>query len=137
MADVLALTYIGGGAYRPTLPARDLDADDIAATAAQQKRTVEAFVAEALACGLYRPTFAESEGIARLEGRLWADLAKADLLAIAGEQGINLPKRATNAEIIAAIKAAAANQGGDATPGDDPAADATGEPGTPPTGDEG
>jgi hypothetical protein len=104
--SVIALRYIGAGAYRPSLPARDLDADDIAFNAAFGKRSVAEFVAEALGCGLYRAIYdvePEPEPIA--EGSRWEDLTKAQLLAYAAEHGIEIVPRATNAAIREAIVA--------------------------------
>lgn len=80
------------------------------------------------------------------------EMTKAELLGIAAPLGLELATRATKAEIVAAIEAeqlrladeastavdeassdGEGNQGGDATPGDDPDASASGEPGTPPS----
>jgi hypothetical protein len=73
---------------------------------------------------------------------------KAELRAIAAELGLELPTRATNAELVASIEAEQArlaeeapaasddgegDQGGEDAPGDDPEASATEEPGTPPS----
>ena len=49
MADIIALKYVGlAGAFRPSIPARDLDAAELLATAGGQKRLVADLVAEAL-----------------------------------------------------------------------------------------
>jgi hypothetical protein len=75
---------------------------------------------------------------------------KAELQAIAAELGLELPKRATNAELVASIEAeqtrladeaalasgdgeGEGDEGGEDAPGDDPTASADGEPGTPPS----
>ena len=142
MGELLALTYIGEGAYRPDLPKRDLDQADIALLTNDQRQT-------ALTCGLYRATFEPDENeagepISRHDAL--EAMTKAELLDVAASQALDLGARPTNAELVDAIEAnekrlakeakaqakADANQGGDATPGDDPAASVDGEPGTPP-----
>lgn len=77
-----------------------------------------------------------------------ASKTKAELLAIAGELGLELPARATNPSIVSAIEAehtrladeaseassdGEGNEGGEDAPGEDPEASAAGEPGPPPS----
>lgn len=107
MSEVIALRYVGDGAYRPSLPARDLDHDDIAAVAAAQKRTSAALVAEALDCGLYRPTYdVEPEPV--VEGMRWEEMTKAQLIESAVVLGVEINPRATNAVIRDVLAAASA-----------------------------
>jgi hypothetical protein len=50
---VQRLTYRGDGAFRPGLPARDIDRSDLEALGATQKRDIADIVAEAVGSGLY------------------------------------------------------------------------------------
>lgn len=144
MGELLALRYVGEGAYRPGLPARDLDHADLAGLSDADREI-------ALACGLYKPIFEPDEDEAGQPIDRHAALeamTKAELNDIATSQGIDVPRSSTNAKLVEAIEAneqrladeaeasssGESDEGGDATSGDDPDATATGEPGTPPAG---
>ena len=111
MAELIALRYVGEGAFRPSLPARDLDQADIATTAGAQKRSVEELVAEALGSGLYHGVYAEPIAV----GAAWEGMTKAQLLAYAAEHGVEVDPKATNAVIRAALAAAAGTPADEAT----------------------
>lgn len=50
---VIGLKYKGAGAYRPGLPAHDMDAADIGSISSRQKRGPDELIAEAVSSGLY------------------------------------------------------------------------------------
>lgn len=122
MPEVIALRYRGDGAFRPSLPARDLDAADIAASAAVQNRSLEEFLAEAVGCGLYDVTYADApvdtqaddqeepvgEPVdAQADAIHPDDMTKAQLVETAAALGVDINPRATNATIRESLATAA------------------------------
>lgn len=111
---LIGLRYVGDGAYRPSLPARDMDAAEMAAVATAQKRSVEELAAEATACGLYQVITDEPEAPAAAEPETVEQLAhrsRKELDEIAAALGIDptmAPNKTSLAELIVAAREAAA-----------------------------
>lgn len=158
---VLRLDYRGEGAFRPGLPARDLDRADLEALSATSKRDIADIVLEAVGSGLYTAVEVDDQGDVELEAPVDEVSARKDpiedpattrpaLVEMAATLGIEVASRDTKKDITAAILAerqrladaatdaagsGEGNPGGEGTPADDPDASATGEAGSPP--DEG
>ena len=107
---VLMLRYRGNGAYRPGLPARDIDRAELDAIAAGRKIDVDDLAEEATGSGLYLAVLDEpdvpretTEPLSRHDEL--KRMVKAQLLEVATGLGLELPSRATNPQIIEAIEA--------------------------------
>jgi hypothetical protein len=91
MTDMLSLRYMGDGAFRPGLPMRDIDQAELA-------HFDPAKIAAAVAAGLYAPLFAEADTESHKP-------TKAELREQAAARGLDLPAKATNAQLSEAIDA--------------------------------
>lgn len=129
---VLMLRYRGNGAYRPGLPAHDLDRAELDAIAAGRKVDVDALVEEAVGSGLYLPITDAPE----------ADDSRGATAALAGDgagsglerhralkaraKELGLPATGKVAELEAAIAAAETRLAEEAAAAAKAAADASG-----------
>lgn len=163
----IALTYRGDGAYRPGIPPRDLDRDDIARLSAELEVEPAAFIQVCVGSGLYvaieapddveePAAAASSDEPTQIPVAVEAPVDPVDaprttrpvLADIATAEGVEVDPSMTKAAIVSAIKAkrladaaAAASSDerseGGTVAGDDPGAESSGEPAAPPAAGEG
>lgn len=123
MPQLIRLQYSGHG-HRPRLPARNIDAAELAAlTAGRQPVVTQREVDQAIDAGLYRPVFVD-ESAAAGEATGYPAMSNKELMAELDARGIEHKKREKNADLVAALEADDAAKAAAAA---DARADETGE----------
>ena len=114
------LRFIGAGAYRPDMPARDMDAAEIAVFAKRRGIDPDEFIADALGSGLYADdsepvdTFADAVAApVEDQNKGLDDMDRGELRAAARDLGLG--QGGSKDELRARIRVALADETTDAT----------------------